>query len=375
PRQGGATGRAQSAYVWAPGGTGPVRLLARLLGEGFNVAVAGEPLVVDGLDFPRGSFIARVGRNDESLHARIDALARDAGVAAYAAASAFPVRGPTGTGSETTRSLAAPDIAVLAGEGVGISSFGWLWFELERRVHYPFTAVRASDLGEADLDRFEVVVLPSGSFDDELGERSIQRLKDWVERGGTLIAYDAAARWVQDADFGAAYVAPDTAAPSADSVRALVERIAAAALSEEAESRDAALPPAISPGARPAEPEAVPGAFLRVRLDPTHWLTVGYEAGELPVLMQSLPLRASTDGANPVVFTEDDDLVISGFAWPLNTRRTYGGGAYATVDDVGDGRIVLFADDPLYRGVYEAPATLLWNAIFLGAPGRAGAER
>ena len=52
--------RAQSAYVWAPGSRGAVRLLARLQGEGFNVAVAEEPLVVEGSSFPRGSYIARV---------------------------------------------------------------------------------------------------------------------------------------------------------------------------------------------------------------------------------------------------------------------------------------------------------------------------
>lgn len=369
PRTGGTAGRAASAYVWPAGTTGAVRLLARLMGEGFNVAVSSRALVVDGRDFPRGSFIARVGRNPESLHARIDRLAGDAGVDVYPAASAFPARGAVGTGSETTRSLAPPDIAVVTGEGVSVTSYGALWFNLERRVYYPFTALRGETLADLALDRFEVIVLPSGSYGNVLGDAGAAALKAWVERGGTLVAYAGGARWIQRGEFGVDWVVRDTTPIGADSARALAERLAAAA------PADAALPPTFSPGARPDDVPAVPGALLRTRLDGTHWLTTGYETDELAVLARSLPLRASESGANPVVYADGARLVASGFVWPELTEGAYAGRSYATVDAIGDGRIILFADDPLHRGVFDAPAGLLWNAIFLGAPGRRDAER
>jgi hypothetical protein len=367
-RAGGTTGRAQSAYVWEPGGTQAFRLVAALMGESFNVVVAERPLVVDGADFPRGSYIARVDRNGEALHERIAALAADAGVQVTAARSAFPERGPTGTGSETTRPLKAPRIAVLAYDGVGISSYGALWFQLERRVGYPFTALRAAGAGEEQLGRFDVLLLPDGGYGTLDGEAAAA-LKAWVEAGGTLIAYGGGARWVQRQDLGVQYVAPDTARPPADSITALLARI-------DASGPDSVvLPPFTSASARPDAAEVVPGAFLRARLDPTHWLTMGYTAAELPLMVEALPLRASRGGANPVVFAGADDVVISGFSWPENTARTYGGKPYATVDGAGRGRIILFATDPLYRGVFDAPAGLLMNAIFLGAPGRPDAER
>ncbi|MFQ6045345.1 MAG: hypothetical protein ACE5PT_03165 [Gemmatimonadales bacterium] len=71
-----------------------------------------------------------------------------------------------------------------------------------------------------------------------------------------------------------------------------------------------------------------------------------------------------------MVFTDGDPLVMAGFSWPDNTRRTYGGRPYATVDQVGRGQVILFADDPLFRGVFDAPGGFLLNATFLGAPGR-----
>jgi hypothetical protein len=354
--------------VWEPGGTQAFRLVAALMGEGFNVVAAARPLVVDDIDFPRGSYIARVDRNGAALHERIAALAADAGVQVTAARSAFPERGPTGTGSETTRTLKAPRIAVLAGDGVGISSYGALWFQLERRIGYPFTALPAADAGGESLGRFDVIVLPDGGY-GTLDDDATAALKSWVESGGTLIAYGGGARWVQRQDMGVEYVEPDTARLPADSMAALLERIDAAG------PDSVVLPPFTSESARPDAPEVVPGAFLRARLDATHWLTSGYAEAELPLMVEALPLRASSDGANPVVFADGEGLVISGFSWPENTERTYGGKPYATVDGAGSGRIILFATDPLYRGVFDAPAGLLMNAIFLGAPGRSDAER
>jgi hypothetical protein len=68
--------------------------------------------------------------------------------------------------------------------------------------------------------------------------------------------------------------------------------------------------------------------------------------------------------------------VLSGHAWPDNTVRTYAGKPYATVDRLGSGRVILFADDPLFRATFDAPGRLLLNAIYLSpARGRPDAER
>ncbi len=368
PLGGGVSGRAQSAYVWAPGDRGAVRLLARLLDEGFNVAVSTRPPVVDGRDYPRGTYIARVDRNPGTLHERIAVLAEETGVAVMAAGSAYPDRGPTGTGSESTRTLTAPRIAVAAGEGVRITAFAAVWFELERRVAYPFTALRADAMGRASLDHFDVIVLPDGGYGATLGKDGAAKLRDWVERGGTLIGFGGGADWVMDNELGTSHAEPDTTRPAADTIRAILRTIDAAA------PPGTVVPPLASPDARPDAPLRVPGAFLRARLDMTHWLTFGYADDELPVLMRSLPLRSSKSGANPVVLATRDRVVMSGFAWPDNTPRIYAERPYATVDDVRRGRVILFADDPVYRGVFDGPATLFTNAIFLGAPGRPDAD-
>ena len=369
-RVGGVTSRAQSGYVWAPGSAGSTRLLARLMEEGFNVAVSERPLVVGDTAFPAGSLIARVSRNSESLHERLDALAREAGVTVYPAATAFPSRGATGIGSEVTRTLRSPRLAVVAGEGVSPTSYGSLWFVLERRIGKTFTAVRAEDVSAASLAEFDVIILPNGGgYERRFGESGIEALKGWVQRGGTLIGYAGGAQYlIEREELEVSYLAPDTADLPPDTVATILEAV------DRAAPQGTILPPTASPATRPDAPIAVPGTLLRGVLDANHWLTFGYAQQELPLLAQSLPLRFSTEGANPVVYADGDRLVLSGFVWPDNTFRTYANQPYATVDEVGSGKMILFAEDPIYRAVFDAPMGLLMNAIFLGARERSGRE-
>jgi len=360
PRGGGVTGRAQSAYLWAPGSMGATRLLARLLDEGFNVAVAERALGVDTTGFPRGTFVVRVERNRPELHARLDALAREAGVRVTAAQTAFQAQEAVGTGSGSVRTLRAPRIAVLSGEGVSPTSYGHLWFHLERRIGQPFTALRATELDRFALDDFDVLVLPDGRYGRVLPRAAVERLRDWVRRGGTVIGYAGGAEYLQEQELGTERQAGAGAVP-VDTAAALVRRAAGRA------PQGTELPPETSPGARPDAPIPAAGAFLRGRLDLTHWLTFGYADAEIALVSERLPLRASTGGANPVLYARGDRLVVSGFTWPDNTVRVYSGAPYATVDAVGQGKVVLLAEDPLFRGVFDAPGGLLMNAMYLGA--------
>ena len=40
--------------------------------------------------------------------------------------------------------------------------------------------------------------------------------------------------------------------------------------------------------------------------------------------------------------------------------------AYATVERLGNGQVILFAQEPFYRGYWEGTGRLLLNAVILG---------
>ena len=113
-------------------------------------------------------------------------------------------------------------------------------------------------------------------------------------------------------------------------------------------------------------PEEVAGIIVRATLDRTHWLTFGYPGDQLPVLVGGDLLTPSKRGDNPVAFV-GDNLVLSGFVWPGNTERFLKGSAWAVVENVGRGTVVLFAEDPLFRAFWRGPAGLFTNAILMGS--------
>ena len=346
--------RATSAYVFRNDNLGAARLALALEREGFNIAVAVQPLRADRRAYPRGSFVVRIQRNPASLHERIVALAAPLGVPVTAVQSAFADTGNVGTGSDAVVSLAPARVLVAAGDGIAETSYGWLWHFLTRDLGVPFTPVSLRGMANMDnLSDYNVIMLPDGSGNrmrSQLGEGGVTRLKAWVQSGGVLIGIGGAADFAAIKEVGLSTIA----AVGADSGKA-----------DSTLAADA--PPLLSPTATARDkPEWLPGSIFRATLDRTHWLTFGYEQDQLPVFLDGSTFwKQSKGGANPVVFT-GDSLTLSGFTWPDNTERLLKGTAWAVVENHGSGRVVLFLGDPLFRAFWRGTARLVTNAMLFG---------
>ncbi|HKP16741.1 MAG TPA: hypothetical protein VJT85_11760, partial [Gemmatimonadaceae bacterium] len=115
-------------------------------------------------------------------------------------------------------------------------------------------------------------------------------------------------------------------------------------------------------------PEAVPGIHADVLLDRTHWLTAGYDTPRLTVLVEGdLFLRPSKEGENVAVFPTTGPLVRAGFTWPGNTERLLRGSSFLVDEPTGAGHVVLFTNEPFFRGWWRALDKLVLNALVLGA--------
>jgi hypothetical protein len=365
---------ATSGYLFGPERNGASRLVYDLLDEGYRVEVASRPLEAGGRRWPRGTYVVRVARNDASLHARIDALARASGVDVVGVSSAEAGDGQFGIGSETVVAIPAPRIAVVADEGVSQTSYGAVWYALERRYGIRFTPISTAALG-GDLSRFTAVLLPSGSYASRVPKEAVERLKAWVRAGGTLVTMGGATDWAADDAVGltSASRVGDTArtdvAGGANDSSASAARTRPAELdSTETDRLAEELIPYRSPSASGNEPEALPGIHADVVLDRTHWLTAGYDTPRLTVLLTGdLFLTPSREGANVAVFPRTGPLVRAGFAWPGNTERLLRGTAFLIEEPTGRGHVVLFANDPMFRGWWRALDRLVLNALILGA--------
>jgi hypothetical protein len=372
---------ATSAYLFGPERNGASKLAYQLLADGFRVGVASQPLDAGGRQWPRGTYVVRVARNDSTLTARIDTLARASAVEVTGVNTAQAGTGQYGIGSETILAIPAPNIAVIADEGVSQTDYGAVWYSLERRYGVRFTPIAMADL-DRDLSKYTAILFPSGRY-TRVSKDALERIRTWVRGGGTLVTMGAASAWA--AEEGVALTSarrvaaepestatkpePAPARPSAPAGAGAPGSAAKPASAPESHDRLAQeLIPYQSTSASNDTPETVPGIHADVLLDRTHWLTAGYDAPRLTVLVEGDTfLHPSKEGENVAIFPTTGPLVRAGFTWPGNTERLLRGTALLIDEPTGAGHVVLFANEPLFRGWWRALDKLVLNALLLGA--------
>jgi hypothetical protein len=357
---------ARSTYVFTSERNNAPKLAYQLLASGIRVGLSDRPIESGGRNFPRGTYIVRVGRNDTTVHARVEQLAREAGVDVFGSNTAFSERAQFGVGSGSVYDLRLPTIALVGEEGVGVASYGSTWFVLEQRYGIPFTPVPARWLATGDLSRFNVIIVPDGSagtLNRLLGNDGATRVKDWVRGGGTLVTFAGATAWaarenvnLTSARIVGAEAKPDTGAAAKPDTTAAARRRA-----------EEDLLAVTSPSFTPGRPASLPGSHFDAVLDRTHWLTSGFEDQRITALLDgSTFLTLSKEGANVAVFPRTGRLHRAGFVWPENTERLLRNSALLIEEPTGSGHVVAFANDPLFRAWWHALDRLVLNAIVLG---------
>jgi hypothetical protein len=247
----------------------------------------------------------------------------------------------------------------------GASSSGWIRWLLER-YEFPFELVYPRTLDEAGLsNRFDVLILPAeaapagdgrradGPFvPDDAPEdyrrqggavswtRTVPRLKQFVEEGGTLILIGPAAAIAERLGIGV--------------VNALVET--------QADGTRASLP---------RDRHYVPGSVMRVAVDNTVPLGYGFER-EVDVFFDDSPVFRLDPGsaARRVAWYPNAAPLRSG--WALGQRYVNGHAAALDVP-LGRGRVLVFGPEITYRAQPHGTFKFLFNAIlYPSAERRAG---
>jgi hypothetical protein len=327
-------------YLLAPGAaeTGAVM---RFLDAGGRARVLTKPATIAGRRWPAGSWFVPA-RGDDSLQAR----ATRAGLGAYVTAvSTGHSDEGIDLGSENVVNVRRPRLAVISGEGVDPTSFGALWFFLDRQVGMGFDAVDVRDLGRVDLGKYDVVVLPDAS--ERVVKGNTETLKGFVQRGGRLVALAGAAEAVAE------LAEIKVREPQKDTGNARARYLAGREERERQEWR-----------------QEVPGTVVAVTLDPAHPLAFGAGLDSNPaqtfVLHQGSLVFEPGEGIETVAYFGASPQRIAGVISLENLKRL-GQGGWLVSKRMGRGSVVLFADDPLFRLFWRSTQPLLLNAILLGS--------
>jgi hypothetical protein len=261
-------------------------------------------------------------------------------VPAYAIPSGYSLQG-IDLGSRYVSPITKPKAVMLIGDGTRSYEAGEIWHLLDTRVHMPITKVPLRNFNRLDMDKYNTLVMISGNYD--FSENQLTKIKDWVSKGNTLITIGTASKWAIDKKL----VKEKLTEQEKDST-AIVERKPYVDAPENIGK------------------ESVGGAIFKVDLDVTHPLAFGYRDTSIPVYKNNSVWLAPSKNAYATVGKYAKNPHIDGFITSKNMEENLKPSASLIVSEVGSGRVVLFADNPNFRGSWYGTNRLFLNALFLG---------
>jgi len=338
------------AYLLDWSDHGAVRALYHLLARGVYAEGAYQPFTAvtsaGKRSYPRGTVsvpVQRQGVSPEELHSLILEAERVGGVTFQSVSTGYSVEG-IDLGSGNFRTLSLPRAAIIVGDGVSAYEAGQIWHLLDHQVGLPVTKLDQREYRRADLNGYDVLILPSGDYPFISGG-ALEELKGWVRGGGTLITIRTAAAWA--ARNGLTPNVDPPATPSPLEIKAATGEIG---------RRDYADARALLGAQR------IGGSIWEGDLDPTHPLGFGYHRRRLPVWRDhSLFFEPSKSPFNTVVQLTDDPF-LSGYISTENRERLRNSPS-AVAEEFGRGKVILLIDNPNFRGYWLGTQRLLFNAL------------
>ncbi|NAS11331.1 M14 metallopeptidase family protein [Poritiphilus flavus] len=244
-------------------------------------------------------------------------------------------------GSRYIRALKKPKAAMLIGHGTRSYEAGEVWHLLDTRVRMPITKIPMRNFDRANLYKYTSLVMVSGRY--ELDEKQRKKITDWVEKGNTLITIGSASEWVIKKKM----VKEELISSEKDSTKT-VKRLPYVEAEEHLGK------------------EEVGGIIVKVDIDRTHPLGFGYRDNSIPVYKNNSVWISPSKNAYATVAKYAKDPHIDGFITEKNTETFLKPAASLVVSKLGGGRVVLFADNPNFRGSWYGTNRLFLNALFLG---------
>ena len=330
-------------YAWAASMTGfsELKFMAQLFKAGLQVRYTRHPFTYDGKSFSRGSVIVARGDNlsEKQFDDKVRTAANASGVMPVAMDGGMVATGKD-LGSDYSPAREKPAIALAGGEGTS-QAFGEIWYFLERELEYPVTIVDVSGLKNADLTRFDILILPGGSLTE-----AKEKIMAFVNAGGRVIAMDSAItlfRGEKTTALGKAWEAKET-----EEKKNVKPTFADTVMLKRYEDQR-----------RFSAAERSAGAIFRVRLDETH--PYAYGLGKEWFLMKRSEGLPFLEKGNNIGYITDNNPV-AGFAGYKFRQKVKNTGVIAS-ESVGRGMVVYISDDPYFRAYWKSGRVLLGNIL------------
>jgi hypothetical protein len=207
----------------------------------------------------------------------------------------------------------------------------------DQKLHYPIVRVEQESFGRIGLSNFNRIIFAGGSY-NTLDARTQESLKNWLNNDGVLITIGSASTWAINSKL--------TETP------AIAQQAAGRRPGQDSTRVEAPTAPRGGGGGR------VPTSVFETKINLTSPLAYGLTRNILAVSRESAPSLPATGN---VVASYTENPLLNGYADAAALRQFKTAASIRT-----SGSIILFGDNPLFRGTWDGTERTFVNAILLG---------
>lgn len=280
----------------------------------------------------------------DKLYEAVKKVSQSTGLDVYPVETGLTSKG-IDLGSGSVRTVPAPKILMPIGNGVTAGEAGEVWHLLDQRIGMPVTKVDMANFSRANFSNYNIMVLVGGNYPTD--KPTVDKVKSWVQSGGTLITMKTASEWAIRQGIAKEKLVP------IDTVK-------------KPKRVDYELA-ADTEGAK-----QVGGSIFTVDLDLTNPIGFGFTDRKVSVYRNGRTYFQPSKNAYSTIALYPDSPLIGGYIHKTELKRVANSAAILLCPD-GQGRVIMFADNPNFRGTWYGTNKMFLNALFFGplisAPG------
>ncbi len=291
--------------------------------------------------FPHGSVVIPVQQqtiNSDELYQAVKSASQSGGVDIYPVETGLSSKG-IDLGSSAIRTIKKPKVLMPIGVGVSGYEAGEAWHLLDQRIGMPVSKVDLINFSRLNLNDYNVMVMVGGTYPSDKGWAD--KIKNWVQAGGTLITLKTASEWA----------------------------IKQGLVKEKLLPIDTVKNPRRIDYENAADTEGakqIGGSIFQVDLDITNPIGFGYTSRKVSVYRNGRTFLQPSKVPYNTIAQYTATPLIGGYLHKTDMKRVANSAAVLFVPE-GQGRVIMFSDNPNFRGTWYGTNKMFLNALFFGS--------
>jgi hypothetical protein len=321
------------------------KLLQRLLANKVKVKLAGEAFFAQtsqgGMSFSAGAVIVPMAlEQPANLLDIIESQSRGLDMPIHSVTSGLTRQG-IDIGSRKMINITQPKVLLVGGRGTSQYEVGEVWYYLDQHVDMPVSITDLEQLDKLSLSSYTHIIWVQGMY-KQVPDKTVKKIESWLNAGGILIGQKSAANWFSDKKWLKAGFKSDSEIKLAFETTGLTYKDQEALKAKQ----------------------RIAGAVFETQLDLSHPLAFGFTSTSLAMFRNSALVMRQPDKPFVTVAGYVKSPLIAGYSAD-ELQKLISGSAAVVSHNFGKGKVIGFATNVNFRGVWYGTSRLMSNAIFM----------